>query len=325
MKVRYVVFCMLILAGVAGPAQAAYQDTSGTASIVMDIMLKNPKGETISLGSGTCILSPGSACSGIIWVGSQPGVGISIGELHPTSEFDSTAAEILYTFKLADETDVPTLWGTIYEIELLPDRSIVSGRKISIHDTLKYDRAKEYEFAPRTTTNLITLQYRVVQGEPKQVTTYGRRTLTVTAFDRSVKRPSVVSQTKQLFVYDARRTAGYYPVTNPYQSTFDFGRMPREGEGSRDTAVIHKVMITFDPPLDPNRYPAKSIMHLNRYYSVDTVHTPGSSAFNYGMGYGTSVEKEVGVVPGKMLKFVFPPDLRQFPTIQIEDTIIIVP
>ena len=167
------------------------------------------------------------------------------------------------------------------------------------------------------------MEYTVEGGSMETQVTFGENTLALKSFDRGLRSTSSIGEAHGLVKTGDGKSQLYGALAEPQHFSFEF--VPDAARGNRrDTAVRYDVTISFDPPLQKDRYPMHSRMKLDRMYWIDTLHVPRDSIQpNWGTGF--SYTKDVEIVPGKVLKFVFPPEPKQILPFQIEDTVEIHP
>ena len=75
---------------------------------------------------------------------------------------------------------------------------------------------------------------------------------------------------------------------------------------------------------DVAKEPLRGQLSFVRTYTIDTLHY-AHAAFSADVVYTSHYTKDIEIVPGKMLKLIFPSDTPSVRGFDIEDTLIIVP
>lgn len=278
-------------------------------------------GEGFGNGNASCVINPFGNCQGIAWSGK--GSGFSLGTILNNAETEDADFELIFSFSCSSEDGEPYLDGELYSLDLNPDGSGVAGQRRKIHEPIDFGHSHRLKFKSQKSGKSIEMEYRVEGGSMETEVTFGENTLALTSFDRGLLVSSLTGEAQELVSLEQDRDRLNGLSVEPQHFSFEF--MPEAARGHRrDTAVRYDVTISFDPPLQKDHYPMHSKMKLDRMYWIDTLHVPGDSILpNWGTGF--SYTKDVEIVPGKVLKLVFPPEPRQILPFQIEDTVEIHP
>ncbi len=230
---------------------------------------------------------------------------------------------MIFTFSCSSEDGRPYLNGVLYSLDLNPDGSSVTGERRLVHEPIDFGHSHRLKFTSQKSRKSIEMEYRVEGGSMETQVTFGENTIALKSFDRGLRSTSTVAEAHGLVKTIPDPDESYGLQSEPQHFSFEF--MPDAARGiRRDTAVRYDVTISFEPPLQKDRYPMRSTMKLDRMYWIDTLHVPGDS-IQPNWGTGTSYTKSVEILPGKVLKLVFPPESKQILPFQIEDTVEIHP
>jgi hypothetical protein len=275
-------------------------------------------GHGFGSGNGICTLGPGIDCGGMAWTGEESG--FTLGTIQRSTAVDGADFELIFSFSYATENGRPYLIGTLYSFDVDSDRSMLTGRQRNIHEPIDFGEPHRITFKSERSDRSIEMEYTLEGGSVESQITFGRRTLALKSFDRANRSTSSTAE-----VHGLIGKSGDEESANSEPQHFSFSFSPDNSRHARrDTAVNYDVTITFDPPLDRGQFPMRSKLKLDRMYWLDTLHVPGEK-INPHWGTGFSYTKDVEIVPGKVLKLVFPPEPSLKLPFQIEDTVVITP
>jgi hypothetical protein len=277
-------------------------------------------GKGFGTGNGNCSLGSGERCEGIAWSGQTSG--FSFGSISRSNQVDGPELEVVFSFSVSQENSQPFLDGVIYSLDVASDLETVTGKRKEIHEPIEIGRPHLLAFQSTRGDKSIEMEYTIAGGSIQENIAYGPSTFTVKSFNQSDPGRTIGSQTVDLIQGPATNTARRgHTKQSPlnFQSTF-FNPSAR----TRGQALEYHVSASFDPPLDLDKYPQRTTMTYSRIYFVDTAYQAGSRMKpTWDIGY--SFSKSLEIVPGKVLKFVFPPNQGNSTGFEIEDTVIIVP
>ena len=266
---------------------------------------------------GGCYIGPGKECKGLFYMnddGSGVFVGTIINNLVPNPNF-----ELLYSITLTREGGRDMLVGSAYAMQLSPEGEILGGRRTEIRQYFTY--GEEIVLAQPVgrlgNGETIFLQMSAHIQEPRPV-------------DKSAEHPITLISTQ---LVDGEQ---YSQVRNWYSSlrsthAFRTGFRSEEKNGAYEVLKYEvKVEVDYDrgferlPDADAGGQPDRGRLSFSRRYVIDTLNYPHAS-FSPDVTYVSEYKKDVDIIPGKMLKLIFPPDTPSVRGFNIEDTLIIVP
>jgi hypothetical protein len=278
-------------------------------------------GRGFGSGNGICTLGPGTGCEGMAWTGDESG--FSLGTIQKSVAVEGADFELIFSFSYAAENGRPYLDGVLYSLDVVSDRSVVTGRRRTLHEPIDFGEPHTLTFTSERTGKSIELEYALEGGSMESQITFGRSTLALKSFDRSDRATSSTAEVHGLVGKSGDQDDPKNTVSEPQYFSFSFSP-DHSRSARRDTAVNYDVTISFDPPLVRDQFPMRSRLKLDRMYWIDTLHVPGDN-INPHWGTGFSYTKDVEIVPGKVLKLVFPPEPKLKLPFQIEDTVVITP
>jgi archaellum component FlaF (FlaF/FlaG flagellin family) len=264
---------------------------------------------------GGCYIGYDKECSGLFYI-DEDGSGIIMGTIiydaHPTFE-------LLYSITLTNENGRDLLVGSAYAMEFSPEGEILSGRRTEIRQP-------------------INLGEEVVLAQPVGQLPNGKPVFlqmstdiwSLKQGDKSVKHPITLISTQ---LADGEL---YSQVTNWYgsvQNEYAFRTKFRSKEKNGKYELLHyqvEIKVNYEEGSDilsrtgAVSQPVKARLIFNRRYTIDTLNYPHAS-FTPDVTYVSEYRKDVDLIPGKMLKIIFPPDTPSVRGFDIEDTLIIVP
>jgi hypothetical protein len=263
-------------------------------------------------GSGSCVVQPGRGpCSGVMYVRGRES-GQSVGSI--INNLDSVQFEVLYSLSMDYVNSVPSLLGSIYALQMDPSGKITGGEKLLVHDTLRYGEERTLKFTSMNPPKPITMTFKVLREAPTVQVAYGSATLSLISTQSIGGKPwSTSGKTVPLFVNGQTESPRHFE-----------SRFTSKPTGSKQITLNYEVEVAFTPPLIRDKLPARSELEFSRMYWVtDTTSQSASRAAQWGTG--TTFKKQVEIVPGKVLKLIFPSDQPPVAGFQIEDTLIVVP
>jgi hypothetical protein len=263
-------------------------------------------------GSGSCLIYPGRGpCSGVIYVRGDES-GQSVGSI--INDRDSVQFEILYSLAMDYENSAPSLIGSIYAFQLDRSGVITGGKKLMIHDTLLYGESRTLTFEPPRSPKPITMTFQVVREASSVQVAYGSGTLTLVSTQMIDGKPWSTNGNTVPLVVKASSEAPTHFVTR-------FNSRP---SGGKFVTMNYAVDVSFTPPLHREKMPARCELEFSRMYWV-TDTSSAKAHENAQWATGTTYKKQVEIVPGKVIKLIFPADEPSVAGFHIEDTLIIVP
>jgi hypothetical protein len=314
----YVTMALLCLGLITVETKARSPHSSSGDGIQIEFQFH---GKGFGEGNGSCTLDPGTSCQGMAWTGEASG--FSLGSITRTIPVRGADFELIFSFSCATEDGRPFLDGVLYSLDITSGRKIVTGQRKEIHEPIEFGEPHTLLFASERTDKSIEMEYTLEGGSVESEIVFGSSTLALKSFDRGGRSTSSTGEVHGLIREDGDRDNSDGNSSGPQHFSFSFAPDGRQ-RARRDTAVNYDVTISFDPPLERDQFPMRSIMKLDRMYWIDTLHVPGEKVSpNWGTGF--SYSKSVEVVPGKVLKLVFPPEPKLRLPFQIEDTVVITP
>ena len=267
---------------------------------------------------GGCYIEPGKACNGLFYMdddGSGILVGSIINDLVPNPEF-----ELLYSITLTKEDGRDMLVGSAYAMQLSPEGEILGGRRTEI---------RQY----------VTLGEEIVLAQPVGRVANGETIFLQMSADRPTPRRADKSAEHPITLISTQLEDGKeYSQATHWYNRLGSPRRFRSGFRSRtDNSVSDLLRYDVEVDVDYDSHitnlaslavltkePIKGELSFKRTYAIDTLHH-GSDEFLPDVVYTSKYTKDIAIVPGKMLKLVFPPDTPSVRGFDIEDTLIIVP
>jgi hypothetical protein len=266
---------------------------------------------------GGCYIGPGKTCDGLFYInddGSGVLVGSIINDLVSEPEF-----ELVYSITLTKEGGRDMLVGSAYAMELSPEGEILGGRRTEIRQYFTYGEeivlAQPVGRLPGGEN--IFLQMSANTQKPKPV-------------DKSGEHPITLISTQLVDNEQySRATNSYHRPKSTYAFRAGFSSEEKNGACEMlryDVEVRMDYREGYDSATASGRsgQPVRGRLSFNRTYAIDTLNYPHAS-FTPDVTYVSKYTKDVDIVPGKMLKLVFPPDTPSVRGFDIEDTLIIVP
>jgi hypothetical protein len=256
-----------------------------------------------------CYIGPGKECNGLFYMnddGSGIFVGTIINDLVPNPEF-----ELLYSIKLTVEGGRDMLVGSAYAIQLSPEGEILSGRRTEIRQYLAYGEENVIAQPVGRLSNgkTIFLQMLAERKRPKED-------------DKLAEHPVTLISTQLMNGEQSSQARNWYNSLGSVHS-FRAGFKSKEENGSYEL-LRYDVEIDLSSTAERGREPLRGQLSFSRTYSIDTLYHPHSS-FAADVVYSSKYSRDIDLVPGKMLKLIFPPDTPSVRGFNIEDTLIIVP
>jgi hypothetical protein len=266
---------------------------------------------------GGCYIGPGKVCDGLFYInddGSGVLVGSIINDLVSNPDF-----ELLYSMTLTQEDGRDMLVGSAYAMQLSPEGEILGGHRTAIRQYFTYGEeivlAQPVGRLPGGEN--IFLQMSANTQQPKPV-------------DKSAEYPITLISTQLVDDEQYSQVKNWYNhLTNAY--AFRTGFRSKEKNGAYEV-LKYEVEIKVDygegfdhwTVSDFATQPVKGRLAFSRTYAIDTLNYPHAS-FAPDVTYMSEYTKDVDIIPGKMLKLIFPPDTPSVRGFDIEDTLIIVP
>ena len=258
---------------------------------------------------GGCYIGPGKECNGLFYMnddGSGIFVGTIINDLVPDPEF-----ELLYSITLTVEGGRDMLVGSAYAIQLSPEGEILGGRRTEIRQYLTYGEEIVLAQPVGRLSNgkTIFLQMLADRKRPRED-------------DKLAEHPITLISTQLVNGEQFSQASNWY---NSLRSVHAFraGFKSKEKNGSCEL-LRYDIEIDLLSTADLGREPLRGQLSFSRTYSIDTLYYSPSS-FTADVVYSSKYSRDIDLVPGKMLKLIFPPDTPSVRGFNIEDTLIIVP
>ena len=256
-----------------------------------------------------CYIGPGKECSGLFYM-NDDGSGILVGSIindkvsHP--EF-----ELLYSVTLDEEGGRDILFGSAYAVYLSPEGEILSGRRTEIRQYL-------------TSGNEIVLAQPV--GKLKNSKTIFLQMQADR--NRQAENDKLAEHALTLISTQLVNGDKFSRVSNWYNNlasehAFRAGFKSKEENGSYQL-LRYDVKVDLLSDAGEEIVPLRGQLSFRRTYSIDTLYQ-SNSPFSADVIYSSQYKKDIDLVPGKMLKLIFPPDVPSVRGFDIEDTLIVVP
>ncbi len=266
---------------------------------------------------GGCYIGPGKVCDGLFYIdddGSGVLVGSIINDLVSNPNF-----ELLYSITLTQEGGRDMLIGSAYAMQLSPEGEILGGRRTEIRQYFAYGEeivlAQPVGRLPSGESIFLQMSANTQKPEP---------------IDESAQHPITLISTQLIDGEQYSQVRNWYNhLTNAYAFRTGFRSEERNGAFQ---VLKYEVEIRVDYGEGFDRWtvsdvatqPVKGRLAFSRIYAIDTLNYPHAS-FTPDVTYMSEYTKDVDIVPGKMLKLIFPPDTPSVRGFDIEDTLIIVP
>ncbi len=311
MKVMSLVLLTVLATGTAygGEPDAMY--------LQIDLMVGNRAVLADAGMMGGCYIRPGKDCKGLFYWsddGSGVLVGSLINDLVPKPNF-----ELLYSMTLTKEAGRDVLVGTAYAMQLSDEGEILGGRRTRIRQYL----------APGEEIVLAQPVGRLGSGESIFLQISGERQKPEPA-DKSAEHPVTLISTQLQDGEECSQTRNWYSrPRDTYAFRTGFSLNEKNGAYEFLKYEVH-VRLNYDDGSgwptgdDAAGEPVKGRLSFDRKYIIDTLHYRHAS-FSPDVVYESGFKKDIEIVPGKMLKLIFPPDTPSVRGFDIEDTLIIVP
>ncbi|MFQ6009023.1 MAG: hypothetical protein ACE5K8_08750 [Candidatus Zixiibacteriota bacterium] len=271
--------------------------------------------------TGGCYIGYGKECKGMFYIdddGSGVLVGSIINDLVSTPNF-----ELLYSMTLSKEEGRDMLVGSAYAMQLSPEGEILGGRRTEIRQYFTY--GEEIVLAQPVG--------RLPNGE-NIFLQMSANTQKSKSADKSAEHPITLISTQLVDGEPYSQVKHWY---NSLRADFAFrtGFKSKENNNDREYEFLKyeveidvdcdiDIDIGFSSDADRDKEPLKGQLFYRRKYTIDTLHH-ALGTFSPDVVYTSKYTKDIGIVPGKMLKLIFPPDTPSVRGFDIEDTLIIVP